>query len=110
MSDLQCAARLLVTSPDGAPVAWLRGERVALVYDARGGSSDVPLADELGVAARPTDVPVSGADLTGVSEAVRGISDLHRGETVVLLVGDLGAGEVHEVLVDGDGTTHRRLR
>lgn len=113
MSDLQCAATLLVTSSDGIDADrladTLRPHNVAAVYAspiAQAERAAAVVAQRLGVARRA--LPAGGRG----HEALEGVADLHRGETV-LVVGDaelvpvVPAHGVAEVLVDGDGWTER---
>ncbi|MCU1538812.1 MAG: hypothetical protein JWP82_3163 [Humibacillus sp.] len=105
MSDLQCAARIVVVNPPGlADVPWLASslgrEHVAAVYAA----DDVPdtgpvetLADDLGVPAH-----LGHGDLTFDTDGFDEIVDSHRGETVVVVRGGGDARPVL-VLVDADG-------
>ena len=111
MSDLQCAARIIVLNPPALTevpslTADLASERVAAVYAA----DDVPdtgpvesLADFLGVPSH-----LAHGDLDDGSSGFEEIVDRHRGETVVVVRG----GEETEpvlMLVDADGTSRRRL-
>ena len=111
MSDLQCAARIIVVNPPGlADVPWLASElyreNVQVVYAA----DDVPdsgpvetLAEDLGVPCR------SGHGLLGDgSEGLEGVADRHRGETVVVVRGG-PAVEPVLMLMDADGTSVHRL-
>ena len=107
MSDLQCAARVIVVNPPAlADVAWLASaihlEKVQAVYAA----DDVPdtgpvesLADDLGVPSH-----LGHGDLHDGSSALEELVDRHRGETVVVV----RAGEAPDpvmLLVDADGVT-----
>jgi hypothetical protein len=123
MSDLQCPARfLLLSGPDASAAQGLRHERVAAVYDgppARttdGGPSRAAgaaaLGDALGlpvrVMARPLSLPdVLAREPTALDE-LRDLADLHRGETVVVLVAGEQGRRV-EVAVDGDGVSVREV-
>ncbi|OFE14659.1 hypothetical protein BA895_09945 [Humibacillus sp. DSM 29435] len=111
MSDLQCAARLIVVNPPGlvdieSLVSSLAHEKVAAVYAA----DDVPdpsraelLAERLSASAELVrDSLLDGAG--GFEEIV----DRHRGETVVVVRrGEQSAPEL--LLVDADGITSRPL-
>ncbi len=111
MSDLQCAARIIVLNPPAlreipSLVADLGSERVAAVYAA----DDVPdtgpvesLADFLGVPSH-----LAHGDLDDTTPGFEEIVDRHRGETVVIVRG----GERTDpelLLVDADGMSRRRL-
>lgn len=111
MSDLQCAARIIIVTPLGmGDVKWLASElyreHVQVVYAA----DDVPdtgpvetLAEDLGVPCR------SGHGLLeDGSEGLNGIADRHRGETVVVVRGGSDT-EPLLLLVDADGTSAHRL-
>ena len=86
MSDLQCAATLLVVSgsdADPAPLAEeLKVARVASLYAADGQQNPAEtLADGLGLAVRQL------GDLeTDARGALGEVVDLHRGETVLVVV------------------------
>ena len=111
MSDLQCAARVIVVNPPGlSDVAWLASaihlEKVQAVYAA----DDVPdtgpvesLADDLGVPSH-----LAHGDLGDGTPALEGIADRHRGETVVVVRGGDEAEPVL-LLVDADGAVKSRL-
>ena len=111
MSDLQCAARIIVVNPPGlADVAWLAStihlEKVQAVYAA----DDVPdsgpvesLADDLGVPSH-----LAHGDLHDGSEGFGELVDRHRGETVVLVRGGAAADPVL-LLVDADGVTQQPI-
>ena len=116
MSDLQCPARFLVLGGADAPLAdaladSLRHERVAAVYDGQGdsaGSGAEALARRLGVPARVLGRALRVADVLAGDPVAMGdlteLSDLHRGETlVVTAAGD--PGRRVDVSIDGDGTT-----
>jgi len=107
MSDLQCAARVIVVNPPAlSDVAWLASaihlEKVQAVYAA----DDVPdtgpvesLADDLGVPSH-----LGHGDLHDGSSGLEELVDRHRGETVVVV----RAGEAPDpvlLLVDADGVT-----
>lgn len=111
MSDLQCAARIIVVTPLAmTDVKWLASElyreHVQVVYAA----DDVPdtgpvetLAEDLGVPCR------SGHGLLDDgSEGLSHLADRHRGETVVVVRGGSDT-EPLLMLVDADGTSVRRL-
>jgi len=105
VSDLQCAARLIVVTPVGLrDVPWLASsihlERVQAVYAA----DDVPdtgpvesLADDLGVPSH-----LGHGDLSNGSTALEEVVDRHRGETVVVVRGGNEPDPVL-LLVDADG-------
>ena len=111
MSDLQCAARVVVVNPPGlTDVAWLASaihlEKVQAVYAA----DDVPdtgpvesLADDLGVPSH-----LGHGDLHDGSPGLEELCDRHRGETVVVV---RGGDETEPVLllVDADGTTRQPI-
>ena len=111
MSDLQCAARIIVLNPPAlrevpSLVADLASERVAAVYAA----DDVPdtgpvesMADFLGVPSH-----LGHGDLDDDTPGFEEIVDRHRGETVVIVRGGDETQPVL-VLVDADGTSRRRL-
>lgn len=94
MSDLQCAATLLLCS---LPGAWSAADRVAMVYDARGpggscveGTRSIPRLAAGDVLERDPDTMT----------ALRDLADVHRGETVAVLVEE---GPDLTVRIDGDG-------
>jgi hypothetical protein len=107
MSDLQCAARIILVTPAGlGDVPWLASmlgrERVMAVYAA----DDVPdtgpvetLAEDLGVPAH-----LARGDLGDASHSLEEIVDRHRGETVVVVRGGT-AREPVLMLVDADGVS-----
>lgn len=111
MSDLQCAARIIVVNPPGlTDVAWLASaihlEKVQAVYAA----ADVPdsgpvesLADDLGVPSH-----VAQGDLLEGSAGFDELVDRHRGETVVIVRGGAAADPVL-LLVDADGITQQAI-
>ncbi|MGW5238897.1 hypothetical protein ACWEOW_08190 [Monashia sp. NPDC004114] len=111
MSDLQCAARLIVLTPAGlGDVAWLASsihlERVQAVYAA----DDVPdtgpvetLAEDLGVPAH-----LGHGDLSDASQGLQEVVDRHRGETVVIVRGGDEPDPVL-MLVDADGVRTEAL-
>lgn len=108
MSDLQCAATLLVVPSDRAQglVPQLDGTRVAHVWastaePASGAGAAIALALGVGLTTRP-----GLTDLDGSTPALGEIADEHRGETVVVVV-DQGDAVV-EVAIDGDGWRCRR--
>ena len=108
MSDLQCAATLLlVPYRDVSNLGQaLSGSRVAMVWT----TTIEPARQAAGVLAADLGVGVTAsADIAGTdpSAAVLGeIADQHRGETVVVVL-DTGDAIV-EVAVDGDGLVRRR--
>ncbi|HET7801704.1 MAG TPA: hypothetical protein VFL38_14865 [Humibacillus xanthopallidus] len=107
MSDLQCAARIIVVNPPGlGDVPWLASslarEKVTAVYAA----DDVPdtgpvesLADDLGVPSH-----LGHGDLADGTSGLEEIVDRHRGETAVVVRGG-GAVQPVLMLVDADGQT-----
>jgi broad specificity phosphatase PhoE len=125
MSDLQCAATLLLArhgatsaegslSPRGREQAQalalsVRGRRLAVVYT----STSAPAVQTARIVEAGTGVPVvvredlgdrSGTDLET-------LADLHRGETVLVVsgAGDERTGcAVTEISIDSDGWTARR--
>ena len=111
MSDLQCAARIVVVNPPGlSDVAWLASaihlERVQAVYAA----DDVPdtgpvetLADHLGVPSH-----LGHGDLQEGSDGFGELVDRHRGECIVVV----RSGDETEpvmLLVDADGTSRQPI-
>ena len=83
MSDLHCAARMVVTRSDAAPdlAGHLVGERVAVVLTdawqpARGAASE--LAEQLGTSCE--HLPEGS-----LREVLDDVADLHRGETLVVV-------------------------
>lgn len=132
MSDLQCAATLVVLAHDvdeaGAwraarTVRLLHEQRVAVVYAAPGtGPSAELVGEQLGLPVREEP----GLDGPSYREGLAAVADLHRGETVLVVLGvtvadDLervlghpsGAGEVPDgpfaVAIDADGWVRRGL-
>ena len=111
MSDLQCAARLIVVNPPGladieALASSLAREKVAAVYAA----ADViatgrveSLAEHLGAA-----VELARDSLTDAAIGFEEIVDRHRGETVVVVRGGSASAPVL-LLVDADGMSRRPL-
>ncbi|MEE6283092.1 hypothetical protein [Georgenia sp. MJ170] len=91
MSDLQCAATVVVLGPQAsspATLAQLRERRVALVYAGPGTAAPAAaLADALGVAVR-TDGAAEPDGTAGrpVAAVLEELADEHRGECVVLVV------------------------
>ena len=111
MSDLQCAARLVIITPTGlGDVKWLASElyreRVQAVYAA----DDVPDTGPVETLAEDLGVPCHSGhgDLDDGTEAFQGIVDRHRGETVVVVRGG-AATEPVLMLVDADGTSVHSL-
>ncbi len=111
MSDLQCAARLIVVNPPGLVdlevlVSSLAHEKVAAVYAA----DDLPdprraegLAERLGAS-----VELACDSLRDSTSGFEEIVDRHRGETaVVLRRGEHAAPEL--LLLDADGMTSQTL-
>ena len=102
---------MCVPVEDGADVARLRAERVAMVYDAAydgvagrpSGLAEV-LGLSLGVPSRALGARLH-TDRVRVQEpetmqVLRDVADLHRGETVVVL---LDGNDQLELRIDGDG-------
>ena len=111
MSDLQCAARLIVVNPPGladieALASSLAREKVAAVYaaaDVTATGRVESLAERLGAAVSPARDSLSDAAI-GFEEIV----DRHRGETVVVVRGGSASTPVL-LLVDADGMSRRPL-
>ena len=107
MSDLQCAARIIVVNPPGlGDVPWLASslarEKVTAVYAA----DDVPdtgpvesLADDLGVPSH-----LGHGDLADGTTGLEEIVDRHRGETALVVRGGSAVQPVL-MLVDADVQT-----
>lgn len=111
MSDLQCAARIIVVTPAGlGDVKWLASElyreRVQAVYAA----DDVPDSGPVETLAEDLGVPCHSGrgDLSDGMEALEDIVDRHRGETVVVVRGG-AATEPVLMLVDADGMSLHSL-
>lgn len=91
MSDLQCAATLLLATHGDAERAGqlgrsLRTRRLAAVYSG-GDEGSVQTAQ---IAAVELGLPVTlrdGLDDEGLRDELEGLADLHRGETVLVLSG-----------------------
>ncbi len=111
MSDLQCAARLIVVNPPGladveALALSLAREKVAAVYaavDVTGTGRVESLADHLGTAVQLARDSLSEAAI-GFEEIV----DRHRGETVVVVRSGSASAPVL-LLVDADGMNRQPL-
>ncbi len=107
MSDLQCAATLLLV-PYGKTehhARALAGARVAHVWTASSEQARLAaaaLAADLGVGVTASDDLDRGEPPAAV---LGGIADEHRGETVVVVIGHGDA--VVEVAIDGDGSARR---
>jgi len=108
MSDLQCAATLLLV-PSGLATdlgTALGRARVAHVWTGSAASSLAAaeaIAADLGVGvARRDDLD----EPAGLDRCLAEIADEHRGETVVVVVAESGEAVV-EVTVDGDGMARR---
>ncbi|CAN7295189.1 hypothetical protein LJR027_001355 [Terrabacter sp. LjRoot27] len=111
MSDLQCAARIILVNPPGlTDVPWLASaihlEKVQAVYAA----DDVPdtgpvesLADDLGVPSH-----LGHGDLRDGSSGLEELVDRHRGETVVVVRGGDEPDPVL-LLVDADGVSTQTI-
>ena len=111
MSDLQCAARLIVLNPPGlvdvgALASSLAREKVAAVYAA----DDVPDPDRAEGLAEHLGLPVELVrdSLRDATSGFEEIVDRHRGETVVVVRGGSAAAPVL-LLVDADGMTSQPL-
>ena len=111
MSDLQCAARIILLTPLGlTDVTWLASElyreRVQAVYAA----DDVPDTGPVETLAEDLGVPCHSGhgDLGDGSGGLEEIVDRHRGETVVVV---RGGSTIEPMLmrVDADGTSVLRL-
>lgn len=108
MSDLQCAATLLLvprSETKGLAVA-LSGARVVHVWSApteAARRAAGALAADLGVGIS-AHAELHGP--TGLDAALADIADQHRGETAVVVVDDGEA--ILEIAIDGDGWTRRR--
>ena len=114
MSDLQCAATLLLvrpgTDPDGAGSA-LVGRRLTAVYcDAT--ATAVRTAEALVAATGVRVVTREGLAQTSTPGELSAIADEHRGETVAVVartgLGPEGAAVV-ELVMDADGWVVRSL-
>lgn len=123
MSDLQCPARFVVIVRDSTTVEL---ERVAVVYDGSGEElpGGVTFAERLAASLavphrpiphgpaphRPVPPPLVVDDVAGRSpaalEVLGDLADLHRGETVVLVVGG-APGSRLDVHIDADGMVVR---
>ena len=110
MSDLQCAARIIVVNPPGlgdvSGSPRRSSERVAAVYAA----DDVPDTGPVETLAEDLGVPCHSGhgDLDDDTTAFEDIVDRHRGETVVVVRGG-GATEPVLMLVDADGDGEQSL-
>ncbi|MGC5583871.1 hypothetical protein [Ornithinimicrobium sp. W1665] len=111
MSDLQCAARIILLTPPGLnDVTWLASElyreRVQAVYAA----DDVPDTGPVETLAEDLGVPCHSGhgDLGDGSAGLEEIVDRHRGETVVVV---RGGSSTRPMLmrVDADGTSVHNL-
>lgn len=110
MSDLQCAARFVLIS-DAESIAELDDTHIAAVYDARE-------AGHLEPPARLLELPVREVPRLVLRDVLdesprelgklRDLADLHRGETVVVLV-EGEVGDRVDVSLDGDGVVLRRV-
>lgn len=107
MSDLQCAATVLLVPVDRARTlgGQLKRARIAHVWASTTppvGRAAERLASDLGVGvSERTDLD----DPEQLDLALAEIADEHRGETVVVLVPDGDA--VMEIAIDGDGWVRR---
>lgn len=118
MSDLQCPATFLVLGSAGAvAAARVAGTRLAAAYA-------TPEGREVAAAAvGGSDLSVAALELDGTSyvAALEGLADVHRGETVLVVLPEAAAAaladavgrraeapdEVVEVAVNGDGWSVR---
>ena len=97
MSDLQCPARFLLVRgaaagpPDPADLlARVAGERIAAVYaaaDAPVGGAVARLAAHLGMPVRPLPDPGDHPGGSLLTERLQLLSDTHRGENVLVVLG-----------------------
>lgn len=110
MSDLQCAATFVISgvvadSEVRALAASLAGRRVAQVYgDAAHRPAAEMVAGVLGVQAAVRDD--LDPDLGGAG-GLAALADLHRGETVLVLVTSPSEAATVELSIDGDGWAWR---
>jgi broad specificity phosphatase PhoE len=119
MSDLQCAATLLLVAPGETGRALdlgrsLHDVRLAVIY-----TSDLPAAVETAATVgagtgAPVTVLEGLADDADVRAELEGIADLHRGETVLVVSSEAASGAVVpqgtgptdgvvELTIDADG-------
>lgn len=120
MSDLQCAATLVLAAPSERAEALALGERLAMrriaaVWTGDGASQRQTaelVAGVLGlpVTARPGLDALDPGDAGDDRGALQEIADQHRGETVLVLLPAspvaglrLGPDEIAELRIDGDG-------
>ena len=118
MSDLQCPATFLVLGPAGVTAAArVAGTRLAAAYATPEGRAVAAAA------VGGSDLTVAALELDGTSyvAALEGLADVHRGETVLVVLPEVAAAaladawgrraaapdEVLEVVVDGDGWSVR---
>lgn len=111
--SLHCAATILVRHPTrlAGELDLLRDRRIAALYAARTTAAEVAsAARELGVAAFPLALPLGtvgdsgGADFAHTNAGVlQGIADLHRGETVVVVVDPTHDLHALEIEIGDDG-------
>ena len=114
MSDLQCAATLLLVRPGADPDAVgpaLVGRRIAAVYcDAT--APAVRTAEALAAVTGVRVVAREGLAETATAGELSAIADEHRGETVAVVartgLGQEGAAVV-ELVMDADGWAVRSL-
>ncbi|MEZ0581084.1 hypothetical protein [Nocardioides sp. MH1] len=111
MSDLHCAATLLVTPSDRVPalVDELAGARVAHVW------SDGTTETHVAARSAAARLGVGITERADVGAHLDEVADEHRGETVLVVVGAVagavaGDAEVTEVRIDGDGRISRPWR
>jgi hypothetical protein len=118
MSDLQCAATFLVLGSAGAEAgSRVAGTRLAAAYAAPEGHAVAAAA----VQRSGLTVATLEPDGTSYAAALEGLADLHRGETVLVVLPEAAAAAladawgrqadgpdtVLEVAVDGDGWSVR---
>lgn len=110
---MHCAATLVVRRPEAAldEIEALRGRRIAGLYAVRPGSDEVTrISAILDLTAGELDLePGEGWGFAHLNEAVlQGISDTHRGETVLILVGEEHPVEPIEIEIGDNGVSVRQ--
>ena len=115
MSDLQCAATLLLVRPGTAPGGVgpaLVGRRLAVVFYSDATAAAVSTAEALAAATGARVVAREGLAETSAAGELSAIADEHRGETVAV-VARTGLGPedaaVVELVMDADGWVVRSL-
>ncbi|MBK8757857.1 MAG: hypothetical protein IPM08_12185 [Actinomycetales bacterium] len=120
MSDLQCPARFVLVpnaaakAPDlSGLLARLAGERIAAVYaaaDAPVGAAAARLAEQLGMPVRPLPDPGHHPGGCPLPDRLQLLSDSHRGDNVLVVLGPDGwlpgvprRVDLVRVEVDSDG-------